>query len=1194
MELQGYKTFASRNLFEFSGAITTIVGPNGAGKSNVADSLRWVLGEQSYSLLRGRKTDDMIFAGSESRPRASMASATITFDNQDGWLPIDFSEVSISRRAYRDGQNEYLLNGQRVRLKEISELLAKSGLAERTYTIIGQGLVDAALSLKPEERRRFFEEAAGIGLYRTRREEALNRLDTTKRNLERVLDILSELEPRLHSLEKQARRVIEYEQIKADLKVLLRDWYGYHWHRGQQELLHTRETFYQQEERLGQARLRVHEVEERVGALRAKLQGVRDRLNQLHGQSAELHRQREKVSRDLAVMDERQRALQEQQNSLEADLTRLQEAEQGWKARLDTQQAELQRLQGEAQEAQRQVEAARESLNQRRQERERSERVLREARQQLTQAETRQVQTRAHQDELRHRLETLQKSRESLLAAASQEAEALRKAEQRFEEARKKAGQAETVLNLAEDELLEARQHLEKLEGDRKKILDERAHLDAERTRLRTQLDVLEQAERSFSGLNQGAKFLLEAAQKGRLQGRFRPFSSVLDVPAAYEVAVAAVLGDFLDGVLMGGENQSDQILDLLEGGKGRAVLFPERLNLSMERPELPAGEGIVGNAADLVRTTEDLSPLVEQLLGQVIVAENRGAARRAAQKLPASARVVTLRGEVFWGSGVVVAGQEARAGMIARPRQIRELQESLDLAEDQRARVQTQLERLEKELNDRRGRLQEQDKQVRAYSQALAQANQAQQQAKNEVEQARQRGEWQRKQVSGVETQITQGEAELHKIQTDLEGLTTQITSLQEGVREKVRALNSLPMEEFQAQVAHWSTGVAVALRAVGDAEKRLEEYRQSLEANERERRSLEQRSQGAAESLKTLDAEKNQLRGREAELTAQMDALQAEITPGEAELEGLEAEYTRQQGDQVAVQQALSVAERHTAQAQIELTRQRESLDSLQRRIEDDFGLVMYEYNQKVSGPTPLPLGDMVAELPTLTEIPTDLEENINRQRSLLRRMGAVNPDAAAEYQSVKERFDFLTAQVQDLHKADQDLRKVITELDELMHREFHKTFDAVAAEFKVLFTRLFGGGSARLVLTDEDNITETGIDIEARLPGRREQGLSLLSGGERSLTAVALVFSLLKVSPTPFCVMDEVDAMLDESNVGRFCELLQELSANTQFVLITHNRNTVQTADVIYGVTMGRDSASQVISLKLDEVGEDMVHS
>ena len=282
-------------------------------------------------------------------------------------------------------------------------------------------------------------------------------------------------------------------------------------------------------------------------------------------------------------------------------------------------------------------------------------------------------------------------------------------------------------------------------------------------------------------------------------------------------------------------------------------------------------------------------------------------------------------------------------------------------------------------------------------------------------------------------------------------------------------------------------------------------------------------------------------------------------------------------------------SQAEHRYTQAKIALARRQEALDSLRRRIEDDFGLVAFDYVEKVSGPTPLPLQGMVEALPVLAQIPPELEENIKRQRAQLRRMGPINPEAQTEYEEVKQRFEFLTVQVADLQDAETGVKEVIAELDLLMQREFRKTFDAVAHEFRQIFTRLFGGGSARLLLTDAEDLTNTGIDIEARLPGRREQGLSLLSGGERSLTAVALVFSLLKVSPTPFCVLDEVDAMLDEANVGRFRDLLAELAQTTQFAIITHNRNTVQAADAIYGITMGRDSASQMISLKLDEVSK-----
>src|ERR1035437_2588654 len=446
LELHGYKTFAVKSEFEFPGMITAVVGPNGSGKSNISDSIRWVLGEQSYSLLRGRKTEDMIFAGSEQRARAGMASATITFDNEDGWLPIDFSEVSITRRAYRDGQNEYLLNGQRVRLKEISELLAQSGLAERTYTIIGQGLVDAAPSLKPEERRRLCEGAAGIGLYRSRREEALNRLDTTRRNLERVKDILNELQPRLQSLEKQARRVQEYERVKADLQVLLREWYGYHWHRTQKEMAHAREVLKAQEIRQQQAHQNLAEVEEKMNRLRGQLTEIRSSLNNWHNQSAGLHSQRERISRDLAVMDEPQRALQEQQQSSQSDLARLEEEKKAQQERLQGLLTEQTRLQTELDDAHVEVRKAQQQLASHQEEREQIEKSVRETRRAQVENETKKVRQTAHLDELRTRLVSLQKSHSDLLTSITEDEEVINAASVRLEQAQLARHEAENEI----------------------------------------------------------------------------------------------------------------------------------------------------------------------------------------------------------------------------------------------------------------------------------------------------------------------------------------------------------------------------------------------------------------------------------------------------------------------------------------------------------------------------------------------------------------------------------------------------------------------------------------------------------------------------------------------------------------------------------------------------------------------------
>ena len=425
LELQGYKTFASRTVFEFASGITAIVGPNGSGKSNVADSLRWVLGEQSYGLLRGKKTEDMIFAGSEHRARSGMAQAIITFDNADQWLPVDFSEVALARHAHRDGHNEYLLNGQQVRLREINELLAQAGLSERTYTILGQGMVDASLALKAEDRRRLFEEAAGVGLYRSRREDALKRLDNTARNLERVLDIMAELEPRLRSLERQARRAIEHGRAQEDLKIILREWYGYHWHRAQRDLSDIREGVRAQEARVMAARHQQEEAQEKYVTFRERLSGLRAELNAWHRQAAELHNQRESISRELAVLEERRRSLTASQASVLSDQEHAMDELHLASDRIAEAEREVGRVQAELDEAKGQLVHAQNSLQTRQAERVGLEEQLALTRGEIDLFSQHRAESQARLDELKSRMEAqAQKLEQTKGAIASGEAAA--------------------------------------------------------------------------------------------------------------------------------------------------------------------------------------------------------------------------------------------------------------------------------------------------------------------------------------------------------------------------------------------------------------------------------------------------------------------------------------------------------------------------------------------------------------------------------------------------------------------------------------------------------------------------------------------------------------------------------------------------------------------------------------------------
>jgi chromosome segregation protein len=1124
-----------------------------------------------------------------------MASATIVFNNDDGWLPIDFGEVAITRRAYRDGENEYLLNRQRVRLRDVSELLAKSGLAERTYTIIGQGLVDAALSLKAEERRRLFEEAAGIGLYRARKEEALKRLDTTRRNLDRVHDILAELQPRLRSLERQARRAHEFEQVRDDLRVLLHEWYGYHWHHAQKEFAEAREQARLQEKALENQRQEQSQLGHKLSKTIDDIQALRARLGEMHRELAQHHTRRETTSRALAVSDERARALQEQVQAAEMEISRSGEESRLHQERLESAGMEIDHFEAELSEASAQLEAAHQALDAlvaKRQEVENSVQGARQALAELTAKEAhlgaRLLERQAFLEEQRASVQAITDNIERGEDEQRRAKGLLRSLEQVYQQA---VNAHRGVVDALQTHTTQRFALLEEIQRQ----VGLRSEVEARQAKLRAQVEVLEQAEAALVGYSSGAKRLLEASGQS-LSGVVGIISAQLDVPADLEVAIAAALGEFLDAVVIERTAQVDKALHLLEDGSAKAALLPMD-NLNHHNPVIKSwqDEGFIGVAAGLVKAPEGLSRVVELLLGDTWILRDRASAKRCLTYLRSKSsedlpdRVVTLRGEVFYICGPILAGQDRKPATLGRKRQQREI--TADLAD-----IDVQLQELKAATNQLNTRLDE----LNAHGEELAQEALRMKHAEESAAEGLNR---QTLLVDTIKNQLQIYQERYHQMEAENVRLVGEIERLSEersalvvsldAAREELRrcssALAQLSLDDQQLQVSHWATREAVASHALEEARARHMERKQAMEEHDRMRAVYQSRLSEIQNALSELGVQVNSYQRDEEQTAMDITALRTLIEPTEAELEAAERQQAELQKSEAVERQRSIQAEHLHAQAKINLARKQETLESLQRRIEDDFGLVAFEYEEEVSGPTPLPLNGMVEQLPVVSELSPDIDENIHRQRLQLRRMGPINPEAQSEYQEVKERFQFLTTQVADLEKAEADVKQVIEELDQMMERDFRKTFDAVAGEFRDIFIRLFGGGSAHLVLTDPDNLTETGIDIEARLPGRRSQGLSLLSGGERSLTAAALVFALLKVSPTPFCILDEVDAMLDESNVGRFRELLRELSEDTQFIIVTHNRNTVQVADVIYGVTMGRDSASQVLSLKLDEVSK-----
>ena len=1199
LELQGYKTFASRTVFEFASGITAIVGPNGSGKSNIADSLRWVLGEQSYLLLRGKKTEDMIFSGSEQRARAGMAQATITFDNTEQWLPLDFSEVAMARFAHRDGRNEYLINGQHVRLREMNELLSQAGLSERTYTILGQGLVDASLALKADDRRRLFEEAAGVGLYRARRDDALKRLENTKRNLERVLDIMAELEPRIKSLERQAKRAIDFARAQTDMKAVLREWYGFHWHRAQRDLSDVRETVRGQENRVREAREFHEKTQAAYTTFRERLSGLRAQLNGWHRQSAELHTQRESISRELAVFEERRRSLTGTQASILSDQEKAMDELHLANDRYGEAEQDLARIQTEYDEAKSQFANAQNALQTRVGERTEFEEQLAAIRNQIESFSQQRAENNARLDELKSRIESQTQKIEHTKSSIANAENLTAKAKAQFESAKESRERAVLALQEAEDKSIAKRSEVDSIEQTRREALERRTKEESDHSRLKAQLEVLEQSEQSLAGYAEGARYLLDAARHAsrNLTSIRGALSAALDVPADLEVAIAAALGDTLDAVLLDAD-QLEDALSLLESDEaGRAALLPltqtsEVLQSTLWVKTSEVSEDYLGVASELVNSPDDLRGAVRLMLGQTLIVRDRSTARNLIKDLPTHARIVTLRGEVFRGDGLVIAGKTASSSTLGRGRKKREYESTLGELLARLAESNESVERLSNQLAVAQRELAQAETDAREVRVRLGECQETEQQAGLESESMARQLEWQKNQFEQLNAEAGESasiQGKLIESQTEVEARSAEAQVELKDISAKLKEVSA---DELQEQASYWSTRVAVAEQSVAGALAKKEEREKEITRLDVRRVELASRLQEAQNSLNVLDNEKTNLRERESGLHGQIEEMRVLIEPAEKDLEMAEQEETRLQESENNAQKIFANAERSFGYVQLEQTRKMEALDNLRQKITDDFGLVMFDYAADVSGPVPLPLDGMVEQLPIVTELAPEIEDQLTHFRAQLRRMGPINPDAKVEYEQEKERFEFMKTQVEDLNKAEVDLKQVVAELDEVTKREFVRTFDAVDKQFRETFVRLFGGGSARLALTDPENLVDTGIEIEARLPGRREQGLALLSGGERSLTAIALVFALLKVSPTPVCVMDEVDAMLDEANVGRFRDLLVDLSKDTQFIIITHNRNTVQAADVIYGVTMGRDSASQIISLRLDQVTDDML--
>ncbi|NWJ96596.1 MAG: chromosome segregation protein SMC [Chloroflexi bacterium] len=1206
LQVQGFKTFANKTEFLYDEGMTAVVGPNGSGKSNVADAIRWVLGEQKYSVLRSRKTEDVIFAGSSLKPAMGYAEASITFDNTDGKLPLAFNEVTITRRAYRTGENEYYINKNKVRLKDITEALMPLSQA---YTVITQGMVDAALSQKPEERRGLFEDAADIGRYNLKKAETETRLNKTEENSLRVADLLGEIGPRLKGLERHAKQAEEFYTLQEELQVLLKRHYAHRWRRAVEALELAHQTEKQAENALNVGKARIDTLQEEMNTSRAIQTERRNWLAERHRESSSLHSRAQQLQKQVAVDQERLNGLLRQREAQGQELVNLRVAQESATRRLNEVEHEFDAVRTEQGGERERLTQQETTLKEKASATRTAEARLTKRRDDLAHQNNRLESVKNRRGQLGERRTELARQEEKYIQARNATLVRQAELEEQIVTAQRIVGSNETESG----ELVERRKVLEaSLAGITETLRQvERSigELRSKRDSARARLDLMQRLQSNFAGLFGGVKSVMQAAQSqagrpARLQGVLGLVANLLEAPASLELAIETALGGHLQDIVVEQWRDAEEAIALLKStGAGRATFLPlDSLKRNPSSNSRQGGaianrEGVRGIAAELVGFEERYRVVYEQLLGRVLVCEDLRVARAILHDLTGGWTAVTLGGEIVRSGGAVTGGGSGRekerteGSVLMRERELRELPQ--------------EVARLEKAL------------QQEAYtlSQHQAQAThlrQQQQELDREVQQLTRQQQQGREKLANLKAQSDRLTDELRLREENYQGLAGERAKLderekslelekqeaeatREAIQEEIKGVNQ---EVWQAKAAENEEREKLAgLRTASAlAEQRLKNSETNLKLAKTELARLQEQSatrqvqlNGLEERRRTLQTSLDAAELELDEVSGKLEELQSSITPLEQELEALEKTQSQREQHWVESSNDLFTLEGAHTRAVLETQRTEGELENIKQRAADDLAPSFGG-----SGGIEEARAEVMADPNQWQEL-LDMDENearknfekVEQLRNKLRRIGVVNPLAQQEYREAKERHEFLSTQLTDLQETSTSLRALIKQLDTLTQSRFATTFEQVAEHFKKYFGILFNGGTAKLTLTAPDNLADTGIDIIAQPPGKRQQALALLSGGERALTAVALLFALLEVNPTPFCILDEVDAALDEANVKRFCQTLKLLSEKTQFIVITHNRGTIEAARTIYGISMGPDSISKVISLRVDEV-------
>ena len=1177
LELQGFKSFADKTVLELMPGITTVIGPNGSGKSNISDAIRWVLGEQSMKSLRGTKSLDIIFAGTQNRKSLGFAEASLVFDNSDGALPIEYTEVTVTRKIYRSGETGYYINKVPCRLKDVLELFMDTGIGKDGYSIIGQGKIDEILSNKSEDRRHIFEEAAGIVKYRTRKQESEKKLEHTKLNLLRINDILTEIEGNLEPLQMQADKAKKYLNLREELKNIEIGLFVYNIEKYKQDLEKVVQDIEIMQSQCNDEEGRLERVKILKEELKSSIDEITETIENMSNIGFESQKQIEQLNSDINVAKTRIannnenndrylkeieeqnvkiRELKDEIEQKEAKKDNLKQNKEKFEKELNEKQAELDKLTEKLSSKELEIEGYKHTVEENTDKKYELQSEINAQNINYQNFEKRQAQIKQEMQSTISELDGTRLNKEDIA--------------KQFNEIENKKNKTQKSLNEVAKQREEANQKIKSFESNIN-ILSSEMRIKESR------LKFLIETEKEKEGYIKSVKSLLKDCEniKELGKGMNGVLANIIEVPDDLQTAIEMCLGASLQNIVTETETDAKRLVEhLRKNNLGRASFLPISSVKGKKLDKIKGNEsGVVGIASDLVRYNKKYEQIILNLLGRTVIVDNMDTAIKVAKQNGYTFRIVTTEGDLINPSGAITGGSVAKktVNILGRGKEIKKLEKEIkevkakiQKLEDDKQNYEESIEGILELSANLEKELQEIDITYATEKQKVISINE-------NIEKLEKRLNRLKEEQANLEKQkeeavSTKGDlqVEINKIVEQNEELSKIITEFAELNKDDQKYIDDLNFD---------ITNLKISVSSFDESEASIQEIQERINQElENAHTSIENKNA----QIEQIKKDNEDLEKSIQETLQKIEEVKESVNSSSSKIEELKKERA-QKSEKLSKQE-----EEMTAKFKVieDLKGQLVKLDVKKTKIEEDINGIINKMWEEYE------LTPNNAEQYQKPENVALTQRRVNSLRTEIRELGSVNVDSIEEYKNLKDRYDFMSEQRLDLENTMSKLRKVISDMTQIMKEQFKEKFKVINKNFGEVFAELFGGGKAELTLEDEENILECGIEITVQPPGKKLQNMMLLSGGEKAFTAIALLFAILKINPAPFCVLDEIEAALDDVNVFRYADYLKKFTDHTQFLVITHRKGTMEVADTVYGVTMEESGISKLLSMKLKQ--------